>query len=328
MTTSPTTSAASSAPSPGAHSAPSPASRSARAQRRASRIGDILFVAIAYGIIAFAIIVIVYPLYFIVIASISDPTLVQQGKVVLFPRGVTFDGYATIFGTSTIVRGFLNSVLYTTVGTVISVTMILCGAYALSRRDMPGRNVFMVLFIITMFFDGGMIARYLVVKELGMLDTIWAVVLPGAVGVWNLVIARTFFEQSISPELREAAQLDGASDFRFFASIALPLSTSLIVLMAMIHIVANWNAFFDAMIYLSDESKYPLQLILRNVLIQSQASSGGLDMASMDSTAAAQKMGELLKYAMIVVSTVPLLVAFPFLQRYFVKGATLGALKS
>ncbi|EWS80164.1 sugar ABC transporter permease [Brachybacterium phenoliresistens] len=302
--------------------------RPRRAEPLHRRLADPLFAVITYGLIAVAILVIVYPLYFIVIASISDPTLVQQGKVFLFPRGLTVDGYATIFGTSTIVRGFANSVLYTVVGTAISVTMILCGAYALARKDMPGRSLFMILFVVTMFFDGGMIARYLVVKELGMLDTMWAVVLPGAVGVWNLIIARTFFEQSISPELREAAQLDGASDFRFFFSIVLPLSKSLITLMAMIHIVANWNAFFDAMIYLSDESKYPLQLVLRNVLIQSQASTAGMDMASMESTAQAQKMGELLKYSMIVVSTVPLLIAFPFLQRHFVKGATLGALKS
>ncbi len=292
------------------------------------RMADPLFGLITYGLIAVAIVLIVYPLYFIVIASISDPNLVQQGKVTLFPRGITFDGYLTIFGTSTIVRGFANSVLYTVVGTALSVTMILTGAYALSRKDMPGRNLFMILFVITMFFDGGMIARYLVVKELGMLNTMWAVVLPGAVGVWNLIIARTFLQQNLSPELREAAQLDGASDFRFFFGIAIPLSKPLIVLMVMIHLVANWNAFFDAMIYLNDESKYPLQLILRNVLIQSQASASGMDMASMDSTAAAQKMGELLKYSMIVVSTIPLLIAFPFLQRHFIKGATLGALKS
>ena len=306
----------------------SPAKNSLRQEPFHRRLADPLFALVTYGLIGLSIIAIIYPLYFIVIASISDPNLVQQGKVILFPRGVTFDGYMTIFGTSTIVRGFANSVLYTVVGTTLSVAMILTGAYALSRKDMPGRNLFMILFVITMFFDGGMIARYLVVKELGMLDTMWAVVLPGAVGVWNLIIARTFLQQNLSPELREAAQLDGASDFRFFFSIALPLSKPLIVLMAMIHIVANWNAFFDAMIYLSDESKYPLQLILRNVLIQSQASASGMDMASMDSTAAAQKMGELLKYSMIVVSTIPLLVAFPFLQRYFIKGATLGALKS
>ncbi|MEE1651413.1 carbohydrate ABC transporter permease [Brachybacterium sp. J144] len=292
------------------------------------RLADPLFGLVTYGLIGLSIFAIVYPLYFIVIASISDPNLVQQGKVVFFPRGITFEGYLTIFSTSTIVRGFANSVLYTVVGTALSVTMILTGAYALSRKDMPGRNLFMVLFVITMFFDGGMIARYLVVKDLGMLNTMWAVVLPGAVGVWNLIIARTFLEQNLSPELREAAQLDGASDFRFFFRIALPLSKPLIVLMVMIHLVANWNAFFDAMIYLNDESKYPLQLILRNVLIQSQASSSGMDMASMESTAAAQRMGELLKYSMIVVSTIPLLIAFPFLQRHFIKGATLGALKS
>ena len=309
-------------------SALSPAKNSLRQEPFYRRMADPLFGVVTYGLIAVAIVLIVYPLYFIVIASISDPNLVQQGKVVLFPRGVTFDGYATIFGTSTIVRGFANSVLYTVVGTTLSVTMIMTGAYALSRKDMPGRNLFMILFVITMFFDGGMIARYLVVKELGMLNSMWAVVLPGAVGVWNLIIARTFLEQNLSSELREAAQLDGASDFRFFFGIAIPLSKPLIVLMVMIHLVANWNAFFDAMIYLNDESKYPLQLILRNVLIQSQASASGMDMASMDSTAAAQKMGELLKYSMIVVSTIPLLIAFPFLQRHFIKGATLGALKS
>ena len=306
----------------------SPAKNSLRQEPFHRRIADPLFGVVTYGLIGVAIVLIVYPLYFIVIASISDPSLVQQGKVVLFPRGITFDGYLTIFGTSTIVRGFANSVLYTVVGTALSVTMILTGAYALTRKDMPGRNLFMILFVITMFFDGGMIARYLVVKELGMLNTMWAVVLPGAVGVWNLIIARTFLQQNLSPELREAAQLDGASDFRFFFGIAIPLSKPLIVLMVMIHLVANWTAFFDAMIYLNDESKYPLQLILRNVLIQSQASASGMDMASMDSTAAAQKMGELLKYSMIVVSTIPLLIAFPFLQRHFVKGATLGALKN
>lgn len=306
----------------------SPAKNSLRREPFHRRLADPLFALVTYGLIGLSIIAIIYPLYFIVIASISDPNLVQQGKVILFPRGVTFDGYLTIFGTSTIVRGFANSVLYTVVGTTLSVAMILTGAYALSRRDMPGRNLFMILFVITMFFDGGMIARYLVVKELGMLNTLWAVVLPGAVGVWNLIIARTFLQQNLSPELREAAQLDGASDFRFFFGIAIPLSKPLIVLMVMIHLVANWNAFFDAMIYLNDESKYPLQLILRNVLIQSQASSSGMDMASMDSTAAAQRMGELLKYSMIVVSTIPLLIAFPFLQRHFIKGATLGALKS
>ena len=161
------------------------------------------------------------------------------------------------------------------VGTAISVAAILCAAYALSRKDLFGRTFFMLLFIITMFIDGGLIARYLVVRDLGMLDTIWAVVLPGAIGVWNLIIARAFFENNMPAELREAAQLDGANDFRFFLQIVLPLSKPLIFLMIMIHLVANWNAFFDALIFLNDESKYPLQLVLRNVLIQSEVSAAG-----------------------------------------------------
>lgn len=305
---------------------PEPATRRARRVKRNSDTADRVFNAFTIGVLATAIIGVVYPLYFIVIASVSDPNLIQQGKVWLLPSGFTLDGYRTLFQDETLLRGFGNSLLYTGLGTFISVAMILAAGYALSRRDMPGRNFFMILFVITMFFDGGLIARYLVVKDLGMLDTVWGVILPGAVGVWNLIIARTFFEQNVPGELREAAQLDGANDFRFFFQIALPLVMPLVALMAMTHIVAYWNSYFDAMIYLNDETKYPLQLVLRNVLIKSQASAS-LDTGSIDSYAAAQRLGELIKYAMIVVTTVPLLIVFPFLQKYFVKGATLGALK-
>lgn len=290
-----------------------------------SRIADPSFNAVTIGVLLFAMAMIIYPLYFIVIASISDPNLIQQGKVWLLPKGITLDGYRTLFANDAMMRGFANSLLYTGLGTAISVSIILATGYALSRRDMPGRNLFMILFVITMFFDGGLISRYLVVKQLGMLDTIWAVILPGAVGVWNLIIARTFFEQNVPGELREAAQLDGSNDFNFFFRIALPMTKPLIVLMTMTHIVAYWNSYFDAMIYLNDESKYPLQLVLRNVLIQSQATN--MSTGSMDSYAAAQRLGELIKYAMIVISTAPLLAIFPFMQKYFVKGAALGALK-
>ena len=291
-----------------------------------SRIADPTFNIVTVGLLLLAAAAIIYPLYFIVIASVSDPNLIAQGKVWLLPQGFTLEGYETLFKNDALVRGFGNSLLYTGVGTVVSVSIILCTGYALSRRDMPGRNFFMILFIITMFFDGGLIARYLVVRDLGLLNTMWAVILPGAVGVWNLIIARTFFETNVPAELREAAQIDGANDFRFFFKVALPLTKPLIALMAMTHIVAYWNSYFDAMIYLNDESMYPLQLVLRNVLIQSQASAS-LDTGSIDSYAAAQRLGELIKYGMIVVSTVPLLIIFPFLQKYFVKGATLGALK-
>jgi putative aldouronate transport system permease protein len=182
--------------------------------------------------------------------------------------------------------------------------------------------------VITLFFDGGMIPRYLVVQDLGMLDTMWAVVLPGAVGVWNLIIARAFFDVTIPDELREASQLDGASDFRFFFRIVLPLSKSLIVLMVMIHMVGNWNAFFDALIYLNDDSKYPLQLVLRNILIQSDISASGSLSGDLSSYAETQRVAELVKYAMIVFSTFPILAMVPFLQKHFTKGALLGSVKS
>lgn len=291
-----------------------------------SRLADPTFNVFTIGILVLAAVSIIYPLYFIVIASVSDPNLIAQGKVWLFPQGFTLEGYATLFANDAMLQGFANSLLYTVVGTVISVAVILAAGYALSRKDMPGRSFFMILFVLTMFFDGGLIARYLVVRDLGLLNTMWAVILPSAVGVWNLIIARVFFESNVPEELREAAQIDGASDFRFFFQIALPLTKPLIALMAMVHIVMYWNSYFDAMIYLNDESMYPLQLVLRNVLIQSQASAS-LDTGSIDSYAAAQRLGELIKYAMIVVSTLPLLILFPFLQKYFVKGATLGALK-
>ncbi len=291
-----------------------------------SRLADPVFNVVTVGILLLAAVAIIYPLYFIVIASVSDPNLIAQGKVWLLPQGFTMEGYETLFRNDALLRGVANSLLYTSVGTLVSVSIILCTGYALSRKDMPGRNLFMLLFIITMFFDGGMIARYLVVRDLGLLNTMWAVILPGAVGVWNLIIARTFFQTNVPDELREAAQIDGANDFRFFFRVALPLTKPLIALMAMTHIVAYWNSYFDAMIYLNDEAMYPLQLVLRNVLVQSQASAS-LDTGSIDSYAAAQRLGELIKYGMIVVSTVPLLIIFPFLQKYFVKGATLGALK-
>jgi putative aldouronate transport system permease protein len=291
------------------------------------RAADPAFNIIAVGMLVVAIVAILYPLYFIVIASVSEPSEILNGNVWLWPQGFTLEGYTRIFSDSTILRGFANSVLYTILGTAISVVTILCAAYALSRKDLYGRTFFMLLFIITMFIDGGLIARYLVVRDLGMLDTIWAIVLPGAVGVWNLIIARAFFENNVPGELREAAQLDGANDFRFFFQIVLPLSKPLIFLMIMIHLVANWNAFFDALIFLDDESKYPLQLVLRNVLIQSEVSSAG-GTGALDSYAAAQRLGELIKYGMIVVSTIPLLIVLPFMQKHFTKGALLGAVKS
>lgn len=317
-------------PQPGADGRTRPWSSTTGKGRREpwrARMADPLFNVVAIGVLVLAIVAILYPLYFIVIASFSEPAEILNGNVWLWPKGFTVEGYGRILSDPDILRGFANSVLYTLVGTVISVVAILCAAYALSRKDLFGRTFFMLLFIITMFIDGGLIARYLVVRDLGMLDSMWAVVLPGAIGVWNLIIARAFFENNVPAELREAAQLDGANDFRFFLQIVLPLSKPLIFLMIMIHLVANWNAFFDALIFLDDESKYPLQLVLRNVLIQSEVTSAG-GSGALDSYAAAQRIGELIKYGMIVISSIPLLIILPFMQKHFTKGALLGAVKS
>ncbi|WP_353952251.1 carbohydrate ABC transporter permease [Knoellia sp. S7-12] len=292
------------------------------------RMADPAFNVVAIGTLLLAMVAIVYPLYFIVIASVSDPAQIYEGNVWLWPAGFTTEGYARIFTDPAIIRGFGNSLLYTAVGTAISVAAILGAGYALSRKDLYGRTFFMLLFVITMFFDGGLIAKYLVVRDLGMLNTMWAVILPGAIGVWNLIIARAFFENNVPGELHEAARLDGASDFTFFFRIVLPLCKPLIFLMVMIHLVANWNSFFDALIFLNDDSKYPLQLVLRNILIQSEVSSAGMDSGAMDSYAAAQRLGELIKYGMIVISSIPLLIILPFMQKHFVKGAMLGAVKS
>lgn len=293
-----------------------------------NRLSDASFNRASVVILSACVLAVLYPLYFILIASVSDPNAIYDGRVWAWPSGFTLDGYARIVSDAAIWRGFGNSVLYTTVATGISVSLIVAGGYALSRRDLPGRRVITFLLVITLFFDGGMIPRYLVVQDLGMLNTMWAVVLPGAVGVWNLIIARAFFEVTLPVELREAAQLDGASDFRFFFTVALPLSKSLIVLMAMIHMVGNWNAFFDALIYLNDADKYPLQLVLRNILVQSDISSTGTMSGDLASYAETQRVGELIKYGMIVFSTFPILAVVPFLQKHFTKGALLGAVKS
>lgn len=298
-----------------------------RARATLGRWSDPVFNICSIGLLVTAIIAILYPMYFIVIASVSEPSEILNGNVWLVPRGFTLEGYLRILSDESILRGFANSVLYTVVGTMASVAMILCAAYALSRRDLYGRTPLLLIFIITMFIDGGLISRYLVVRDLGMLDTMWAVVLPGAIGVWNLIIARAFFENNVPGELRDAAQMDGANDFRFFFSVVLPLSKPLIFLMIMIHLVANWNSFFDALIFLDSEEKYPLQLVLRNVLIQSEVSAAG-GTGALDSYAAAQRLGELIKYGMIVVSTLPLLIILPFMQKHFTKGALLGAVKS
>jgi putative aldouronate transport system permease protein len=286
---------------------------------------DKIFDLINILLVAIMVILVVYPLYFIVIASISNPNLIYEGKVWLLPKDITFEGYQRIFNDSKIWLGYKNSIIYTFVGTLVNVSCTLMAAYALSRRDLYGRNLIMFLFLFTMFFSGGLIPTYLVVKNLGLLNTMWALILPKAVAVWNVIVARTFFQTSIPNELLEAAKIDGCSDAKFFWKIVLPLSKPIVAVMVLFYAVGHWNSYFDALIYLNNEDLYPLQLILRNILIQNEASTQM--MSDIDSLASKQRVSELIKYGVIIVASIPLLVLYPFVQKYFVKGVMIGGIK-
>jgi putative aldouronate transport system permease protein len=300
-----------------------------KVRRRSTSIdrGDRAYTVVVAALLGGAVLAIIYPLYFIVIASFSEPDAVNNGRVWVLPEGFTLDGYRRLLADPRVWHGIVNSLTYTSLATALSVALILTAGYALSRKELPWRNAITALFLVTLFFDGGMIPRYLVVKELGMLNTVWAMILPNAVAVWNLLIARTYFTSAIPVEVREAAYLDGASELKFFLRIALPLAKPLIAVMVLIHLVWNWNAFFDALIFLTDESKFPLQLVLRNILVQSEVSASGNLSSDLSSYAEQQRLGELIKYGMIVVSTVPLLLLSPFAQRYLSRGGVEGALK-
>ena len=301
--------------------------RPARTKPASIDRGDRAYTVVVAAMLGGAVLAIIYPLYFIVIASFSEPDAVNNGRVWVLPEGFTLDGYRRLLADPRVWRGIVNSLTYTSLATALSVALILTAGYALSRKELPWRNAITALFLVTLFFDGGMIPRYLVVKELGMLNTVWAMILPNAVAVWNLLIARTYFTSAIPVEVREAAYLDGASELKFFLRIALPLAKPLIAVMVLIHLVWNWNAFFDALIFLTDESKFPLQLVLRNILVQSEVSASGNLSSDLSSYAEQQRLGELIKYGMIVVSTVPLLLLSPFAQRYLSRGGVEGALK-
>jgi len=292
------------------------------------RLADPLFNAFAMAILGFALIAVIYPIYFIVIASVSEPARVYEGQVWFWPVGFTLDGYARLLTDASVWRGLGNSMLYTGLATALSVALVVSAGYVLSRRDLPGRKTITFLIVVTLFFDGGIIPKFLVVQNLGLLDTIGAMILPGAVAVWNIIIARAFFESNLPDELREAAQVDGASDFRFFFRIAVPLSKPLIALMIVIHLIWNWNGFFDALIYLNNPDLYPLQLVLRNILVQSDLSGSANMSGDLDSYEAAQRLAELIKYSAIVFASIPLLLMVPFLQRFFTQGALLGAVKN
>ena len=264
-----------------------------------------------------------YPLYYVLITSISNGMMVMQGKVRLYPIGVTFDSYKSITSDPQLFRSLWNSVLYTVVGTLINIIMSCLCAFPLSRRTFSGKKFFTGMIVVTMFFSGGMIPSYLVVKELGLMDTMWAIVLPVAINTYNMIIIRTSI-QSLPESLFESAQLDGANDFTILFRIALPLSKAVLATMVLFYSVSHWNSYFSAMLYLDSKDKYPLQIILRNKLIsglfseEASQSGGSTSFTVTDST---------LRAAVIMFTTLPILVVYPFVQKYFVKGVMIGSLK-
>ena len=287
--------------------------------------GDEIFDVLNTTLMMLVLLVVIYPLYFVVIASFSSPEQVNAGRVWLLPRGITLEGYSRIFQDQTIWRGYRNTITYTVLGRVVNMVLTIPETYSLSRKDFVVINSLTLLFAFTTFFAGGLIPRYLLVRSLGMVNTIWAMVIPNAVLVWNVVVARTFFQHNIPRELLEAAVMDGCGNSRFFVSIVLPLSRAILAVMVLFYAVGHWNSFFPALIYLRDAEMYPLQIVLRDILIQAEVQSQMME----DATAIEeqQRLGELIKYGAIIVASVPVLMLYPFLQKYFVRGIMIGAIK-
>ncbi|MCL2833269.1 MAG: carbohydrate ABC transporter permease [Treponema sp.] len=291
---------------------------------------DTVFVFINSFLLALIFLVTIYPILFVVSASVSDPLLVSSGKVLLLPKGLTIQGYEYVVRYRELWIGYANTVFYTVAGTLLNLIFTLPCAYALSRRDFPARTIIMTFFIITMYVSGGLIPHYLNVSSFGLVNTRAVLLILGLVSVYNLIVARTFFANTIPWELQEAARIDGYSDFGIFFKIILPLSSPIVVVLAMYYGVGHWNEYFQAMIYLKDRGLYPLQLFLREILIQTQMLSvmgSGLSTEEIDYILKQQDNANLLKYGVIVVSTAPMLIVYPWLQKYFAKGVMLGSVK-
>ena len=274
-------------------------------------------------LVALVLVIVIYPLWFIIIASFSDQTMVASGQVVLLPKGINFGGYEQVFGDSRIWQGYFNTIIYSVVGTALNMIVTMPAAFALSRREFGSRRVIMFLFTITMYIGGGMIPTYLLMKDLNLTNSMWVFILPGAVSVWNLIIARSFFETSIPEDLHDAAQIDGLSYFGYFFKVVLPLSAAIIAVIGLYYFVGHWNDYFTGLLYIQDADKQPLQVVLQNILLANKTTAG----ASSASTAQQQQLADQIKYGVIIVSTLPLLVLYPFLQKYFNKGVMIGAVK-
>ena len=287
---------------------------------------DLIVEIVTKAFLVIFVVIVFYPLYFVLIASVTDPVYVNSGDFLLYPKGFTLMGYERIAQDDRIITGYGNTIMYTLCGTILGVSVTMLAAYALSRKDLPGSRTIMLLFIFTMYFQGGMIPFYFVVKGLNLVNTRLFMILSGSVSVYNIIIARSFLASNISEELRDAARIDGCGNATFFIKIVVPLSKAVTAVIALYLAVSYWNTYFNAMIFLTDEKKYPLQLFLREILLATQTASSSL---GMDPSAAMQmeQMGQVIKYGVIVVTALPVICIYPFIQKYFVKGVMIGSIK-
>jgi len=291
--------------------------------------GDVIYDTIIFIILTFLFLIVAYPLYFVIISSISDPIEVSAGKVVLAPVGFTWDGYKEVFKTKTVVRGFINSLIITVLGTSINLLVTIPTSYALSRPDFVLKKPITLFYILTMFVGGGMMPTYIIVRNTGLLNTMWALILPGAMGVYNMIVARTFFITNIPVELMEAAKLDGCGNTKFFIYVVLPLSGAITAILCLYYGVGHWNSYFSALIYIQKRELWPLQLELRNILVlntnvqtkQVMTEAELLEKKRLDA------LKEMMKYSLIIISSIPVLVIYPFVQKHFVKGVMIGSVK-
>ena len=287
--------------------------------------GDKWFYRIQNIFVTLILIMVLYPLIFVVSSSLSDPNKIAGRGVLLLPIGFSFDGYKAVFEYSDVLIGYRNTILYTVVGTLINVTLTIGCAYPLARKKLPFQNGITMFIAFVMFVDGGLIPNYIVVRRLGLINTIWAILIPGAISTYNLIITRTFLQTSIPDEMLEATQVDGCSDYRFFFSFVLPLSKAIIAVISLYYAVRHWNAWFDAFIYLDDRKRYPLQLFLREILVTNSYNANmAMDSATMERMEA---RAELMKYSLIVIASLPVMCLYPFAQKYFIKGVMIGSIK-
>lgn len=296
------------------------AKNSYKAQKR--NVSDLLIDIIIYGIIAIVVLLAAYPIYFVCIASISNPTAVSRGEILFWPKDISFQAYEKVFEDTRIWVGYRNTLFYTLAGTALSLAFTIPAAFSLSRKELPFRQGLMFFFTFTMFFSGGLIPTYFLIQNLKLVNTVWVMILPFSVSVYNLIVTRTFFQNSIPEELFEAARIDGCSYTRFLFQIVLPISKAIIAVIGLYYAVGYWNEYMRALIYIQDKNLVPLQLVLRNILVENQA----LEMNSVG-VEAKRLLAELLKYALIVVSTLPMMILYPLLQKYFEKGVMIGSIK-